>query len=192
MSTDKINIKLNRFAQIARLGEIIFHAKDLANLWKIKSQNTLHTTLSRYVRKKLLFRIYRGFYSIKPIKDIDQYLLGIKSLHEYAYVSTETILVQAGIIFQVSDKITFVSSKSTKFKIENNSYVSRKLTDKFLFNPIGINEKNGIMSACCERAVADILYFNSKFHFDGNELINWKKVKEIQKQIGYPVISKKL
>ncbi|MEK7202762.1 MAG: type IV toxin-antitoxin system AbiEi family antitoxin domain-containing protein [Patescibacteria group bacterium] len=163
MSTDKLNVKLNRFAQIAQLGEIIFHAKDLANLWQIKSQNTLHTALSRYVKKGLLFRIYRGFYAIKPIENIDSYLLGIRSLHAYAYISTETILAKAGIISQVIDKITFISSKSTKFKIGNNWYISRKLADKFLFNPAGINEKNGIMFACYERAVADMLYFNPKF-----------------------------
>ncbi|MFH1837953.1 MAG: hypothetical protein ABH808_00420 [Candidatus Kuenenbacteria bacterium] len=191
MSTDKSNAKLNRFAQIAQLNEIIFHAKDLANLWQIKSQNTLHTTLSRYVKKGLLFRIYRGFYAIKPIENIDPYVLGIKSLHVYTYISTETILAKAGIISQVIDKITFVSSKSTKFKIGNNWYVSRKLVDKFLFNPAGISEKNGIMFACDERAVADMLYFNPRFHFDGNKLINWKKVKKIQKQIGY-LISKHL
>jgi len=52
MSTEKINVKLNnihnksqRFAEIAKLGEVIFHTKDSANLWQIKNTNTLHTTL---------------------------------------------------------------------------------------------------------------------------------------------------
>lgn len=36
-----------------------------------------------------------------------------------------------------------------------------------------------------ERAVADMMYFNPHYHFDNRKIINWKKVKEIQKAIGY-------
>jgi len=36
-----------------------------------------------------------------------------------------------------------------------------------------------------ERAVADILYFNPKFYFDSPNLINWTKVEEIKKKVGY-------
>ena len=116
MSTDKNNIKnikLNRFAQIAKLGITIFHAKDLANLWQIKETNTLYTTLARYTKQELLYRIYKGFYALKPINKLDSLLLGLKALHGFSYVSAETILSQAGIIFQSSNNITLISSKST-------------------------------------------------------------------------------
>lgn len=197
MSTGKNNQKLSRrsqkdfrFAQISRLGGVLFHANDLANLWQIKDANTLHTTLKRYTAKGLLFRIYRGFYSLKPINELDPLPLGIKALHEYAYISTETVLAQAGVIFQKENFITLISSKSKKFVIGNYNYHSRKLDDKFLFNPAGIFEKNGIRFASASRAAADLLYFNPKVFFDAPGLINWREVKKIQKEMGYPLTPK--
>src|ERR1035437_7979635 len=100
VKTDPIkrNSDGKRFAQIAILGAIIFHADDLADLWKIHNKNTLHKTLSRYTKRKLIFRIYNGFYSIKKIKDLDPYFLGIKSLPQSSYVSCESILYEEGIL----------------------------------------------------------------------------------------------
>ena len=178
---------LQRFAQLAKLGAIVFHIGDLAVLWQIKDRNTLHTTLKRYVQQGLLVRIYRGLYSLKPIEQIDPFLLGVKALHKYAYISAETILAQAGIIQQIIGQITLVSSQSKRFSIGGNHYYSRKLADQFLYNPIGINEEQGVKKAAAERAVADLLYFNPYAHFDAEKFINWRKIKYIQKQIGYPL-----
>lgn len=180
-------MKQDRFAQIARLGETIFHTKDLASLWQIQSANTLHTTLKRYTAKGLLYRVYRGLYALKPLDQLDPILLGLKALHSFAYISTETVLAKAGIIFQVSDTITLVSAKSRNFSIGDYYYDSRRLSVKFLYQPAGIIEQNGIKMATVERAVADLLYFNPKAYFDAPKFINWQKVKQIQKIIGYPL-----
>ncbi|MBI4652905.1 hypothetical protein HY750_01495 [Candidatus Kuenenbacteria bacterium] len=186
-----INIKQNRFAQLAKLGEIIFHTKDLANLWQIKNSNTLYTTLKRYAQQELLFRIYKGFYSIKPINQLDPFLLGTKAMHKFCYISAETVLEKAGIIQQKTNYITLISSVSKKFNIGDYSYCSRQLDDKFLFKTTGIINKDGIKIATTQRAVADLLYFNPKIYFDNNKLINWKEIKRIQQEIGYPLTSKR-
>ena len=180
----------HRFAQIAKLGEVVFHTRDLANLWQINNPNTLHTTLKRYVQAGLLFRIYRNMYSIKPVEDIDGLVLGLKSIHKYAYISCETVLIKAGLIHQVQNKITLVSPKSKKFSIGPYNYCSRKLADKYLFNPVGVIDKDKIRMASAERAVADLLYFQSKYSFDAANLINWQKVKKIQQEVGYPITQK--
>lgn len=186
---DKRARQENRFAQIAKIGEKVFHTKDLANLWQIKNQNTLYTTFKRYVQKGLLFRIYKGFYSIKPPDQLDPLMLGVKALHQFAYVSTETVLADAGIIQQNINFITLISEQSKKFSIPGtqNHYYSRKLNDRYLYQAAGIIEKNGIKIATPERAVADLLYFNPKAYFDANQLVNWKKVKKIQQEVGYPL-----
>lgn len=191
MSTVKKNTILHRFAKIAVLNEAIFHIDDLANLWGIKNENTLHTTLKRYVKQGLLFRIYRGFYSIKPVDKLDPYLLGLKAIYGHGYISTETVLISSGIIQQSIGEITLISSKSIRFSIGGNNYRSRMLADKYLYNPAGIKEKNGIKIASMERAIADLLYFNPKTYFDAGNLINWKKVKKIQKEIGYDFTKQK-
>lgn len=179
-----------RFAQIAKLGEVVFHTRDLANLWQIKHSNTLYTTLKRYVQAGLLFRIYKNLYSIRPVEEIDGRLLGLKSIHEYAYISCETVLIEVGLIHQVQDKITVTSSKSRKFSIGPYNYYSRKLADKYLYNPAGVINKDKIKIATTERAVADLLYFQPKYYFDSANLINWRKVKKIQQAVGYPLVRK--
>ena len=192
MSTVTRNTTQQRFAYLAKLSEIVFHSKDLANLWGIKNKNTLHTTLKRYAQQGLIYRIYRGFYALKPISELDPYLLGVKALHEYAYISTETVLANVGIINQVIDKITLISSKSKKFKIGNHNFYSRQLDDRFLYQTIGIENINGVKVATPARAVADLIYFNPRAHFDNPKLIDWKEVKNIQKIIGYPITRKTL
>ena len=177
----------DKFAQIARLGESIFHTQDLASLWQIKNPNTLYTLIKRYKKRRLLFGIYKGFYSLKPVDQIDQVMLGIKALHGFAYISTETVLVQSGIIQQNIHGITFISSQSKKFSVGDNHYYSRKLKDLYLFQPAGIIDEHGVKIATVERAMADLLYFNSRAYFDGEKLIDWQKVKNIQKEIGYPL-----
>jgi predicted transcriptional regulator of viral defense system len=185
MSTGYNNNYSGRFALLAQAGERVFHARDLANLWQIKDNNTLYTTLKRYVQRGLLFRVYKGLYSLVPADKIDPQILGLKALHEYAYISTETVLIEAGIIQQNIDWITLVSAKSKKFSVGENNYWSRQLADKFLFNSVGIIERNGILVASLERAVADLLYFNPNAYFDGSNLIDWQKVKKIQRELGY-------
>lgn len=177
--------KDSRFAQIARLGENIFFAKDLANLWQIKESNTLYTTLKRYVQKGWLFRIHKGLYSIKPPEQLDSFLCGIKALHRYCYVSAETVLAQSGLIQQEIKAITLVSSISKRFFIVGNYYYCRQMKDEFLFNDAGIKNESGLLIATPERAIADLLYFNPKAHFDARKQIDWKKVKHIRQVVGY-------
>ncbi len=176
-----------RFQLIAQLNEKVFHIDDLARIWQISSVNTLHVTIHRYIKKGLLFRIYRGFYSIAPFEKLDPFFLGVKALHQFAYVSTESVLAEAGIIMQIPSKITLISAESRQFTIGNYEYQSRKLQDQFLFNNIGIQDNGEFKKAGIERAIADLLYYNSKFYFDNYSLIDWQKVNKLQEIIGYPV-----
>jgi len=184
---EKRGLYMSRFSQLAKLRVLIFHVSDLANLWQMKDAHNLHMTLKRYADKKLLFRVYRGLYSLVPAEQLDPVLLGLKALHSFAYVSAESILVEAGIIQQKISQITLISDLSKKYSLAGHNFYSRKLADKFLYNEIGIIDQDGIKKASIERAVADMLYFNTKAHFDAEKSIDWKKVKAIQKTIGYPL-----
>lgn len=177
----------NKIAILARQPDPIFHVQDLARLWNIEKKDTLYTTLKRYTKQGILFRIYKGFYSLSAIDRLDPLLLGIKAIHGYAYVSTESILSAEGFMMQIIHHHTLISSHSRQFKIGEHSFISRQLQDRFLYNPAGIVEKNGILMATKERAVADMLYFNPVFYFDGIDRIDFSKVRSLQKEIGYPL-----
>lgn len=185
MSTLRNNISAQRMALLARKQEVIFHVDDLANLWGITDRNTLRVTLKRYTDNKLLHRIYRGFYSLYPILELDPIVLGAKALHQFCYLSTETILWRKGFISQAPSVYTFVSSMSRQFSIDTHRFKSRRLSDRYLYQPAQLITQNGIKVATPERAIADMLYFNPAFHFDRPVL--WAKIKKIQKEIGYPL-----
>ena len=177
----------SRLTALTRLGQVIFHAGDLASLWQIKNPNTLHTTLHRYVQKGLLKRIYKGMYALKPLHELDPYLLGLKVLHRFSYVSTETVLTAQGLMLQKIHAITLVSDISKQFSIGPHHYRCRKLSDRYLHNPAGIGTLGGVPTATVERALADLLYFNPRAYLDGAPRINWQKVRRLQKEIGYPI-----
>ena len=71
-----------------------------------------------------------------------------------------------------SNYFTLVSSKSKKFAIQKYNYLSRQMKAAYLYNPIGITKRQHYWVATAERAVADMLYFNPRTHFDGLSLVN--------------------
>lgn len=185
MSTEKKNITAIRINLLYKAGLTVFHTGDAANLWGIKNKNLLYTTLKRYVKTGLLYRIHNGLYSLEKPEKLDPVLTGYKALHDYCYLSNESILFSSGYISRKTGIFTFIGRKSKKFKIMNNLYVCRQISDKFLYNSEGIVNINNIPTASPERAIADMLYFNPVFNFDREP--DWKKIKTIQKKIGYPL-----
>jgi predicted transcriptional regulator of viral defense system len=182
-NTKLANIKQNRFLSIAKLGTSVFHVDDLARIWGINNRNTLRTSLKRYVESGLMYRLYRGLYSIKPVSELDPLLLGAQVINDYCYLSAETILVKQGIIFQQLGYYTFIGKKTKRIKIGDYKYYCRQLKDEFLYNDIGVDKTGKYNIATLERAVADILYFNPKYHFDNPDAINFKEVKRIQSAV---------
>jgi hypothetical protein len=112
--------------------------------------------------------------------------LGRAIIHRFAYLTTESVLAQAGIISQRIYDYTFATDQSKHVPVGRWAFRFRKLKDEYLHNPTGINEQNDGFIATVERAVADMLYFDPRYHFDVREAINFVKVREIQKEIGYP------
>lgn len=164
--------------------ERIFHTQDLGVLWNISNKNTLYMTISRYMQRGVLSPIYKGMYSTLPLQQLDPWLVGIKALHSYAYISCETALAYYGYINASPSMITLVSDKSKQLTIGTSHYRSRQLKDAFLFHPAGVRMQNGVRIASPERAIADMLYFNPRFHFD--KPINWTTILRLQKLIAYP------
>ncbi|MBI2029193.1 hypothetical protein HYT02_02145 [Candidatus Gottesmanbacteria bacterium] len=178
-------MKIDRLGILLKQKQKLFHTGDLALLWGISNNSTLYTTISRYIKKKILFPIHKGLYSVVLPDELNSYTLGIGFLHRFAYISCETILVKAGIIMQNIYPITLVSDVSRSFVLYNKMYLCRKLKLEYLHNTVGILESDGILTAVVERAIADLLYFNPHYHFDNKDRVDWDKVKFIRKEIGY-------
>lgn len=178
------NIKQNRFLTIAKTKEQIFHIDDLARIWQIDKRQNLIVSLNRYVKAGLIHRLYRGLYALKKAEALDPIELGLKALNNYAYLSTESVLAKHGVIFQHLQHYTFIGPKSRRLQIGSNHYYCRQLKDKYLFNDTGIIKNNpSFNEASVERAVADMLHYNPRYHFDNLSGIDHDKLREIQKKV---------
>jgi predicted transcriptional regulator of viral defense system len=175
-----------RISELIQVGQKVYHTNDLAVLWGIASKNTLYKTISRYVARGILFPVYKGLYSLVPMDSLNPLDLGRSIIHAYTYLTTESVLAQAGIISQGIYDYTFAASQSKRVSAGQWIFRYRQLKDIYLHNPKGILYLNGGFVATVERAIADMLYFNPRYHFDLHEAIDFKKVRALQKEIGYP------
>ncbi|RPI86474.1 MAG: hypothetical protein EHM41_08355 [Chloroflexi bacterium] len=142
-------------------------------------------TISRYINKGILFPVYKGLYSTVPIDSLNPLEIGKAVIHRYTYLTTESVLSHAGIISQAIYDYTFVADISKRVSVGHWSFRFRQLKNEYLHNPLGILNQNGIFVATTERAVADMHYFNPKYHFDIPENIDFDKVRLIQEEVGY-------
>ena len=174
-----------RINSLLKLDRKLYHTNDLAVIWNITNRNTLYTTIKRYVQNEVLIPVYKGLYSSVQVDQVDSIKLGRAIIHRFTYLSTESVLAKAGVISQAVYKYTFVSNMSVKKDVGGRTFLYRKMKDEFLYNPEGIIEEDGGFRASTERAVADMIYFDHKYHFDVPQVVNWYRVKEIQKEVGY-------
>jgi hypothetical protein len=142
-------------------------------------------TITRYIDRGVLFPVYKGLYSTVPIFSLNPLELGVAIIHRYTYLTTESVLAQAGVITQRVYDYTFAADLSKRVSFGGWSFRYRKLKDPYLYQPAGIDNQDGIFIASTERAVADMFYFNPRYHFDVPQGIDFDKVKSLQKEIGY-------
>lgn len=181
----RINEYNSKISLLLESNQKIFHTQDLGIIWGISNKNTLYKTVQRYIANNTLKPIYKGMYSTAQVSQLNPWEMGIKAIHSYAYISCETILFQNGYINQPSQCISLISAKSKQFQINNHVFKSRQLKDEFLYNDIGVIQDNNVHVATSNRAIVDMLYFNSRTHFDITP--NWKDIRQLQKSIGYPI-----
>ena len=174
-----------RISELIQLDRKLFHTNDLALLWGITNKHNLYMTITRYIDRGVLFPVYKGLYSTVPVASLDPLELGKAVIHRYTYLTTESVLAQAGVISQVTFAYTYASSISKKIMVNSLNYLYRQLKDQYLHNPAGIIDQRGLYIATPERAAADMLYFNPSYHFDVPESLDMAQVKSLQNEIGY-------
>lgn len=177
--------QIDKLNQLLKSDQKLFHTQDLALLWDVDNRNTLYTAIKRYIKKGVLIKITKGLYSIKHLKHIENEELGSALINKYCYLSCQSVLKKEGVIFQVIYPTIFITSISKKIEVGKHLFIYKQIKKQFLLNREGVKKENGYFVASKERAVADIMYYNPKFYFDCQDLIDWERVKDIQKKVGY-------
>lgn len=173
------------FARLVRQNKRIWRIPELALLWNMKNKLSLYTTLRRYQKRGLLYKLTAGLYSFLPFEKLDPLEVGVTAAGSLAYVSTETVLVKAGVISQTINRITLVGKKRKEWRIQDQEYLCRYLNPKYLVNREGIIPATGYDIASDLRAAADLRHILPYYHFDGLRLLNKKQLITIERTVGY-------
>ena len=172
--------KLNILA-IYRSNKTVFTFKDLSLILSETNRDYLKKMIYRYVKAGKLYPLRRGIYA----KDRNYNKLELATkIYTPSYVSFETVLTKAGVIFQYYSKILVASYLSREIVVDNQTYSYKKVKDAILTNQAGIENKENYSVASPERAFLDILYLYKDYHFDNLSSLDWKKVYKILSNYG--------
>lgn len=168
----------NLTAKLHQSPKTILTNKDLALIWEENDSKNLNAKTAYYAKQGALIRLARGVFA--KDKNYNPKELAT-SIYIPSYISFETALREAGVIFQHYDTI-FVASKWPKtITIDKHSFTFRKLKDAVLYNPAGIINKDNHSIATPERAFLDMIYLFPNYYFDNLKSINWEQCFELAK-----------
>ena len=166
----------NLIAKLYKYPKTILTNKDIALIWAETNSNNLKSKIAYYVKQGALIRLTRGVFA----KDQDYNPKELAtSIYTPSYISFETILREAGVIFQHYDAIFVAAKWPTEKKIGGQTITFRKLKDSVLYNTSGIQQKDHYSIATAERAFLDMIYLFPKFYFDNLKPINWQACLEL-------------
>lgn len=158
-------------AKLFQSSKTVLTNKDLALLWQENDQKNLNAKTAYYVKHKTLIRLNRGVFT--KSREYDPRELAT-SLYLPSYISFETALREAGVIFQHSETIFAAATWSKTIVIGKNTFTFRQLKDAVLYNPSGIINQNNYSIATPERAFLDMIYLFPQYYFDNLRSINWE------------------
>ena len=169
---DNLSVKLYQSSKT------IFSNKDLALIWKETNRDNLKSKIAYYIKRGILIRLTRGIFSKNREYNVKELA---NSIYNPSYISFETVLREAGVIFQYYDTIFLASKWPKVVTINKSAFTFRKLKDVVLFNGSGVVNKDNYSIATLERAFLDTIYLFPDYYFDNLNSIDWKKCEEIVK-----------
>lgn len=154
---------------VARSNQSVFKTGDLALLWGIHNKDYLKNKIYRLVKNGSLIRLKSGLFVWEKKYDP---LLAANKIVSPSYVSLQTVLAQAGALFQFDSAIYSIAQVSTEKRIGASRFVYRKIRDEILFQKRGVLIKEGASVAIPERAFLDWLYLNRSISVDNPDILD--------------------
>lgn len=179
----------NLIAKLYASPKTILTTKDIALIWKETNRINLHSKIKYYAKQGSLIRLTRGVFAKSNEYEVKELAT---SIYTPSYISFETVLREAGIIFQHHDAIFVAGPYPITKKIGGHLIIFRKLKDSILYNGFGIKHENNYSIATPERAFIDTIYLSPKFYFDNLRSINWETCFELAKVYNNKQLIKRL
>ncbi len=153
-----------------------------------RNADNLKASVNYYVSRGVVRRIRKGVYVKDPYQPEE--LAG--RIYSPAYISLESVLIKAGVIFQYSPSITAISYLSRTIIVDGMEISYNKIKNSILINDRGIICENNMNRATPERAFLDRLYLSKNYYFDNigqldtgaiENLIEIYSSKELEKRV---------
>ncbi|OHA67374.1 MAG: hypothetical protein A3C04_01825 [Candidatus Wildermuthbacteria bacterium RIFCSPHIGHO2_02_FULL_45_25] len=179
----------NLIAKLYQSSKTILTIKDIALIWEETNTANLFSKIKYYAKQGSLIRLTRGIFAKSKEYDVKELAT---SVYTPSYISFETVLREAGIIFQHHEAIFVAGPYPITKKIDGHAIIFRKLKDSVLYNALGIKNEKNYSIATPERAFLDTIYLSPKFYFDNLRAINWEKCFELVKMYDNKQLIKRL
>lgn len=167
----------------------VLTAEEIAILWNETKPANLYAKLQYYVKHGSLLRLRRGIYAKN--KDFNKKELATK-IFIPSYISFETVLREAGMIFQHYDSMFVASYVTRNIRVGDMRFCFRKIKNEALYNANGIVTENKFSQAMPERAFLDMIYLFPRYYFDNLDSLNWDTCRDLAPLYGNKQLQKRL
>ncbi|MGB9707478.1 MAG: type IV toxin-antitoxin system AbiEi family antitoxin domain-containing protein [Microgenomates group bacterium] len=143
-----------------KVGGKVFSINDIYKLFQDKKDYFIRQKLHRYQKKGLIHRLKKGLYCF-DINDFHPFEMA-NFLYQPSYISCQSALFYYGIIIDVPQKITSITTVTTKRLVnEFGSFIYYKI-NKILYYGFETKEINHSKAkiATPEKALLDFFYIN--------------------------------
>ncbi len=154
---------MDMISTLLKTEKSVFTLAELQDIFVDMTYKNLTTTLLRYKKQEKLLNPQKGIWMLPVFSEEELACV----LYPRGYISMETVLYDAGVIFQWYGSSTRVVRSNTREKIfHDHHYIARKIKDSILSNPLGVRQYHHCRKATPERALCDLLYLQKKVQID--------------------------
>lgn len=168
--------------------QTVFTLKEISLLFPNVPYKNLKKRMSYFAQSGAIKKLRRGIYA----KDQFDPLELANKLYAPSYISLETVLQKAGVVFQYYESISAVSYLSRTVRVAGQTIVYRKIKDEVLINKQGIEKQGNVMIASKERAFLDAVFLYKDYHFDNLRPLDWAKIRELKNLYASQALSRRV
>ncbi len=179
----------DHFTTLYRHGATVLTIDDLRVLWKATHANRLRAEVHYAVKTGKLLRLRRGVYALT--EKYDRRELANKLIVP-SYISLETVLMEAGIIFQYTGALTSIALYPREISVRGEVFQYHRVKEEILSCPIGIARQGHVTMATPERAIGDWIYLGKTPAFDRPEAIDKIRLREVADIYGLASVKKRI
>ena len=154
---------MTKITTIIKTKKTVFYYEDLHKIFSSLSKKALDQFLFRAKKKWSLLNPSRGIWTL-PVYNNNELACMLK---KNSYISLESVLYDAGAIFQAYfNTTTCVATQTATFIVNNKQFSYKKIKDNLFKNKLGIKDYDDYRIAMPERALCDYIYLYPKASLD--------------------------